>query len=278
MSATGWPISWAPRPASWRPPPSRASCRASGGLIIRAWCRASGSTRAASRRRAPRSIICCGRIRLMPRRSLPRAAQGVDLIEFLERRIMARVPHAGRAALLARDIHVLPEFLGNRSPYADPDSRAVIAGLDLDADIGAMERLFVAGLCGLAYGLADVIDAFSGQRGQQPRHGDGGRRIAQPAGAADHGRHHRARRWRCRRRRSRCCWARPCWARSRAAPIARSARPWPRCRRSAGSASRLIPSVAAFHRRKREIHQLLRDARSRQPRADARCAERGRRP
>lgn len=33
-------------------------------------------------------------------------------------------------------------------------------GLDLDADIEAMERLFVAGLCGLAYGLADVVDAF----------------------------------------------------------------------------------------------------------------------
>jgi FGGY-family pentulose kinase len=87
--------------------------------------------------------------------------QGIDLIEYLERRIMARVPHAGAAALLARDIHILPEFLGNRSPYADPDSRAVIAGLDLDADIGALDRLFVAGLCGLAYGLADVIDAFT---------------------------------------------------------------------------------------------------------------------
>ena len=74
---------------------------------------------------------------------------------------MARVENAGAAALLARDVHILPEFLGNRSPYADPDSRAVIAGLDLDADIGAMERLFVAGLCGLAYGLADVIDAFA---------------------------------------------------------------------------------------------------------------------
>jgi D-ribulokinase len=85
---------------------------------------------------------------------------GLDIIEFLERRIIARAGNAGAAAALARDIHVLPEFLGNRSPYADPDSRAVIAGLDLDADIGAMERLLVAGLCGLAYGLADVIDAF----------------------------------------------------------------------------------------------------------------------
>jgi D-ribulokinase len=87
--------------------------------------------------------------------------EGLDVIEYLERRIMAGVTHAGVAALLARDLHILPEFLGNRSPYADPASRAVIAGLDLDSDIGALERLFVAGLCGLAYGLADVIDAFA---------------------------------------------------------------------------------------------------------------------
>jgi len=86
---------------------------------------------------------------------------GLDVIEFLERRIMARVKQVGEAALLARDLHILPEFLGNRSPFADPDSRAAVAGLDLDADIGALERLFVAGLCGLAYGLADVIDAFA---------------------------------------------------------------------------------------------------------------------
>ncbi|HEY7842622.1 MAG TPA: FGGY-family carbohydrate kinase [Bradyrhizobium sp.] len=90
--------------------------------------------------------------------------EGVDIIEFLERRILSRVSSAGAAAAIARDIHVLPEFLGNRSPYADPGSRAVIAGLDLDADIGAMERMFVAGLCGLAYGLADVIDAFAAHK------------------------------------------------------------------------------------------------------------------
>ena len=41
-----------------------------------------------------------------------------------------------------------------------PMRRAVIAGLDLDADFASLERLFVAGLCGLAYGLADVIDAL----------------------------------------------------------------------------------------------------------------------
>jgi D-ribulokinase len=87
-------------------------------------------------------------------------AGGMEILEFLERRIVSRSADPGRAAFHARDVHVLPEFLGNRSPFADPDSRAIVAGLDLDADIGSMERLFVAGLCGLAYGLADVVDAF----------------------------------------------------------------------------------------------------------------------
>src|ERR1700687_1589762 len=87
-------------------------------------------------------------------------AEGMEILEFLERRIVSRSGSPGEAALLARDIHVLPEFLGNRSPFADPDSRAVVAGLDLDVDVGSMERLFVAGLCGLAYGLADVVEAF----------------------------------------------------------------------------------------------------------------------
>jgi len=87
-------------------------------------------------------------------------ADGMDILEFLERRIASRTQNPGKAALFARDIHVLPEFLGNRSPFADPDSRALVAGMDLDTDVGSMERLFVAGLCGLAYGLADVVDAF----------------------------------------------------------------------------------------------------------------------
>jgi D-ribulokinase len=87
-------------------------------------------------------------------------AQGVGILEFLERRIVSRSKSTGEAALFARDIHVLPEFLGNRSPFADPDSRAIVAGMDLDVDIGSMERLFVGGLCGLAYGLADVVEAF----------------------------------------------------------------------------------------------------------------------
>jgi D-ribulokinase len=85
---------------------------------------------------------------------------GLDLLDFLERRAVARFDHPAEAALLARELHVLPEFLGNRSPYADPDARAIVAGLDLDDGIDSLERLFLAALCGLACGLADVVDAL----------------------------------------------------------------------------------------------------------------------
>ena len=85
---------------------------------------------------------------------------GVGLLDLLERRALARFEIVGKAALLARGIHVLPEFLGNRSPHADPHARAVIAGLGLDGDLDSLERVFVSGLCGLAYGLADVVDVM----------------------------------------------------------------------------------------------------------------------
>jgi D-ribulokinase len=85
---------------------------------------------------------------------------GVGLLDLLERRALARFETVGKAALLARGIHVLPEFLGNRSPHADPHARAVIAGLGLDGDLDSLERVFVSGLCGLAYGLADVVDVM----------------------------------------------------------------------------------------------------------------------
>src|SRR3981189_1153695 len=71
-------------------------------------------------------------------------AAGLEVLDYLERRVVSRFAQPGDAARLAHDIHVLPEFLGNRSPYADPDSRAIVAGLALAVDIGATEGRFVA--------------------------------------------------------------------------------------------------------------------------------------
>ena len=63
------------------------------------------------------------------------------------------------AARLADGLHVVPEFLGNRAPLADPHARAVIAGLGIDNDIESLTALYIAGVCGIAYGLRQIIEA-----------------------------------------------------------------------------------------------------------------------
>ncbi|TPK90082.1 FGGY-family carbohydrate kinase [Mesorhizobium sp. B2-4-12] len=67
----------------------------------------------------------------------------------------------GAAAVpaLAGGIHVVPEFLGNRAPFADPDAHALIAGLDLDTSLDSLVALYVAGICGLGYGARQIVRA-----------------------------------------------------------------------------------------------------------------------
>ncbi|MDH7803268.1 MULTISPECIES: FGGY-family carbohydrate kinase [unclassified Rhizobium] len=62
---------------------------------------------------------------------------------------------------LARGLHVVPEFLGNRAPFADPAARAAIAGLGMERDLDSLVALYVAGLCGIGYGLRQIIEAMA---------------------------------------------------------------------------------------------------------------------
>jgi len=96
-------------------------------------------------------------------------AAGLPLLSWLERRVMARVGSTSQAAWLAHRVHVLPEYLGNRSPDADPDARAMLAGLALEQDLASLEELYVAGLCGLGYGLASIVDSLRAQGAQFER-------------------------------------------------------------------------------------------------------------
>jgi D-ribulokinase len=77
--------------------------------------------------------------------------------EEMERDILTRAGDLSRAVLLARQLHVLPDFLGNRSPMADPNVRGVLVGLDLRADRDSALELYVAALTGLAHGVAQII-------------------------------------------------------------------------------------------------------------------------
>ena len=63
------------------------------------------------------------------------------------------------AGALAGGVHVVPDFLGNRAPHADPHTRAVIAGLGMERDLDSLVALYVAGLCGIGYGLRQIVEA-----------------------------------------------------------------------------------------------------------------------
>lgn len=92
-------------------------------------------------------------------------AEGLSLPDWLAARAGAGAGEdLSRAALGAEGVHVVPEFLGNRAPFADPGARAVITGLTLDTGIESLVGLYLAGLCGLGYGLRQII-AAQGARG-----------------------------------------------------------------------------------------------------------------
>ena len=84
---------------------------------------------------------------------------GQSLPELLAGLATRAVPSPSDAVALADGLHVVPEFLGNRAPFADPQARAVIAGLGMDDDLQSLTALYVAGLCGIGYGLRQIIEA-----------------------------------------------------------------------------------------------------------------------
>lgn len=86
--------------------------------------------------------------------------EGTSALDLLDSSVLKDAGDLSAAALAARDLHVLPDFLGNRSPFADPEAKAAISGLSFDSGRESLARLYVAGLCGLGYGSAQILDAL----------------------------------------------------------------------------------------------------------------------
>ncbi|RUV94888.1 MULTISPECIES: FGGY-family carbohydrate kinase [unclassified Mesorhizobium] len=70
---------------------------------------------------------------------------------------------AAKADRLVGGLHVVPEFLGNRAPLANPDARGLVAGLDMATGADSLVALYVAGLCGLGYGARQILAAMHGR-------------------------------------------------------------------------------------------------------------------
>jgi FGGY-family pentulose kinase len=83
---------------------------------------------------------------------------GKSLPAYMAEAASEKVSTASEAVVLAAGLHVVPEFLGNRAPFADPHARAVIAGLGMERHFDNLVALYIAGLCGIGYGLRQIIE------------------------------------------------------------------------------------------------------------------------
>jgi FGGY-family pentulose kinase len=66
-------------------------------------------------------------------------------------------------AELTRDLHVLPDYHGNRSPRADPSLRGMISGLKLSDTEDALALMYLATIQGIALGTRHILDALRAQ-------------------------------------------------------------------------------------------------------------------
>lgn len=86
------------------------------------------------------------------------AREGKSLPQWLADRAVEIAGSPSGAVRLADNLHVVPEFLGNRAPFADPHARAVIMGYGMETGADSLVALYVAGICGLGYGLRQIIE------------------------------------------------------------------------------------------------------------------------
>ncbi len=89
-------------------------------------------------------------------------AAGGEPDAALHRRIVDRVMalRATEGDGFANRLHVLPDFHGNRSPFADPHARGVISGLTLDTSFDSLCALYWRTAVSIALGTRHVLEAL----------------------------------------------------------------------------------------------------------------------
>ena len=88
------------------------------------------------------------------------ADAGLTVYELLNDKVAEMQAESGEE--LTADVHILPDFHGNRSPRADPHARGMMSGLALDASFESLARQYLATIQAVAYGTRHIIEALNG--------------------------------------------------------------------------------------------------------------------
>ncbi|KAF4383948.1 hypothetical protein G4B88_016381 [Cannabis sativa] len=88
------------------------------------------------------------------------ASQSISIYELLNKRLESTMTELELPfiASLTEDIHVLPDFHGNRSPIADPKAKGMISGLTLDTSEKKLALMYLATVQGIAYGTRHIVE------------------------------------------------------------------------------------------------------------------------
>jgi len=90
-------------------------------------------------------------------------AQHTTIYDILNARLDALVQsdHGEPPALLTSDLHVQPDFHGNRSPRANPTLRGGLTGLALSATIDDLALQYLAAIQAVAYGTRHILEEMN---------------------------------------------------------------------------------------------------------------------
>ncbi|ERL88327.1 hypothetical protein D910_05714, partial [Dendroctonus ponderosae] len=78
-------------------------------------------------------------------------------------KIKAQKKKLSATSFLTKDIHVIPDFDGNKSPLSDPSIRGMISGLSLTTSLESLAYLYLATIQSLAYSTRHIMSGLAQQ-------------------------------------------------------------------------------------------------------------------
>jgi len=88
-------------------------------------------------------------------------ASGKSVYEILNERLELLSTRVSFPAELTKELHVYPDFHGNRSPRANPHLRGMISGLSLSTTLNDLALLYLATVQAVAHGTRHIISEMN---------------------------------------------------------------------------------------------------------------------